>query len=326
MESQLTDPGLLLDGAVENRLCTDAAAAVFGPSGAEFWFAGERSSPDAFWDVASLTKIVTTTLAAMRATHRGELDLDQKVCEVLPEKVPGGDAVVMDLLRHTAGLPPSPVWDPESANRLLVCKPLSNGAERVYSCFSFLLLQCAIEHRCGRSLRELAEDAWRELGVEGVVWSAEGLDEVISARASGDPSVHDPSAERLGGAAANAGTFAQIGAVVEIGRWFLRCYLEGDRANPTYGQLVKPWASGRIGFDRHDGRATIGERWSLDTFGHYGFTGCSLWIDPHAARGAVLLTNRTALRPNTFTEIDALRTDWHEIAAMVGDSLGTTAR
>lgn len=326
MESQLTEPDLLLEQAVRCRLCTDAAAAVFDKDDVRFWFAGERSSPDAYWDIASLTKIVTTTVAAMRATHAGHLNLEHKVCEILPERVPSGDAAVLDLLRHTAGLPPSPVWDPSVADQLLVCKPLQANADRLYSCFSFLLLQCALEKTCDRSLRDLATEAWAELGIAGISWTADGLDCVISARSSGDPTVHDPSAERLGGAAANAGTFAQIGAVAEIGRWFLNSHLSGGDASPEFGSLVQPWASGRIGFDRHDGRATIGERWSPETFGHYGFTGCSLWIDPVAERGAVLLTNRTALRPNTFTEIDSLRTDWHEIAARVGDSLSSPVR
>lgn len=302
---------------------------------------------DTLFDLASLTKPLSTAILFMRAKEKVGFALSDPLGRFLPEAAPRTrELSLLDILTHSSGLPAIPALqrffpdpakiDPELAKRrLLEIEPeLPAGTQVVYSCAGYLLLGLALERITGLSLPELFK---RELALPlglssgaGFLPSA-GLREKAAAteycawrgrRMRGE--VHDESAYCLGGAAGNAGLFATLGDVSKIASIFLNEGRGASGESLLSPESLKLMSSSlteglnrrrAIGWAMHDAETLDGPDWPLDSFGHTGFTGTSVFIEPRSRLLVVALTNRVYFgREATADSMPRFRRDFHSAA------------
>ena len=308
------------------------------------------------YDLASLTKPLAGALLAALLESEGRLSFDDPLSRRLPEWSPHGEAAritLLDLLTHRSGLP---AWNPlyihasdrTSCAEWLERQPLERppGTRVVYSDPGYILLGLALERAAGAPLDRLfADRVAGPLRLTGLLFrpgpalrrqvaatEAGNRRERLLAGAEGDRyngwrtdvawgEPHDLNARMLQGVSAHAGLFGTARAVYSVAREFLGCGsgLLGDRQRGLFRANLTPG----LGQDRSLGfllasgaGSSAGAGMSRGSFGHTGFTGTSLMIDPDARRVYVLLTNR--VHPE-FREINmnAIRRGFHEVAAAI---------
>lgn len=281
----------------------------------------EVEASDVF-DLASLTKVVATTTAIMRLVDTGQLELDQKVSKYFSEFSEGKkkQVTIGNLLLHNSGLPPFRVYvdSLKSENKILEAvknEPLVNepGTKYVYSDLGFILLGEIVEQVTGEPLdRYMRNNFYYPLGMSSTFFNPEKMGSWFTRRippterdtvfrntmVQGE--VHDERAWYLNGVAGHAGLFSNATdlsifaqMLLSEGNYAGRQYLEPGTIQ-TFITDQSPQNSRGYGFDRKsEGFSTAGTRTSPLTFGHLGFTGTSLWIDPERDMAIILLTNRT---------------------------------
>ncbi|MBI4161157.1 MAG: beta-lactamase family protein [Acidobacteria bacterium] len=308
---------------------------------------------DTIFDLASLTKPLATTLIAILLSEAGVVDLAGRVRDHFPEFDGGGRGEVRlrDLLLHRSGLP---AWTPlylgdggrDGAIRRLLGLPLEAppGRRVVYGCPAFLLLGIVLEKVSGRGLDRLFRErvaAPLRLRHTGFLPGA-GLRDRIAATERGAAfergragaagagwrgwrtemiwgEVHDGNAHGFGGVAGNAGLFGTAPELIRLAREFTAAgtglvpekWRRSFRRNatPGKGEARSPgWQLAASGGSAGHGVLPAA------SFGHTGFTGVSLWVEPGRSRIYVLLTNRVhpEARP---TDMNAVRRDFHRAAA-----------
>src|SRR5271154_88886 len=309
--------GVLLDGKV---VALDAVG--------RFTFEDDSPEikPETVFDLASVTKVIATTAAAMLLFDRGVLDLETPLGEILPGfvigRTPGSgkERVTMRmLLAHSSGLPGyARLFEQHiSANGLLrACMQMpleaAPGGRAEYSDIGFILL--------GKALEVLAGDLtgrffWREiatpLGLETARfcppqdWQEHippTEDDRVYRRRVIQGEVQDENCHAMGGVAGHAGLFSNALDVLR----FAACILDEGRAphgrplfQPETARLFAPRQSEpagttrALGWDTRSEPSSSGKYFSPRSIGHLGYAGTSLWIDPERKLAAVLLTNRT---------------------------------
>lgn len=283
------------------------------------------------FDLASVTKPVTA-LALARLARSGALGRGEMLADVLPALAATRSArVPLDLFSaHRAGLAAHiEIFAPlregraiDPAAALVTCadsrrddcegEPPAGGFPPIYSDMGYLLLGAAIAARGGDDLdrvldREVMATLGLGLGSARALRARGGFDdrvaptEVVAFRGGAvRGAVHDENAWAISGDAASghAGLFGDVASVVDLGVAIVDAlggrrpeWLSPDDLAPLL--RARPGGSLLAGFDRRSGDApTSGRRFGPSTFGHLGFTGTSLWVDPDAALVGVLLTNR----------------------------------
>lgn len=288
------------------------------------------------FDLASLTKPLYVTAAAMLLHQGGRLDLDARAKDIWPEFAGEGmEAItIRHLLRHDSGLPaylrieegsPTP---PEAAALLLqrLHMPLGYppGGETVYSCLNAIYLEAILnEIVMGDVYGFVAQRLYDPIGMTPL-FNPGDIDRkrcaptvVIEpwrqdvAKRNGHPyaarqkylqgEVHDPLAYLQGGASGNAGLFGTVKDVAVFAQEVLRAWHGSGKVlgQETIQRFTAPDAPGKrpLGWDiKAPEGSSAGSLFGPRTFGHTGYTGTSVWIDPEAAVFAVLLTNR--IHPN----------------------------
>jgi CubicO group peptidase (beta-lactamase class C family) len=327
------------------------AAVVVGRKGAAVWQKGfghldwrstsARISPNnTIYDLASLTKVVGTTTAIMVLYDEGRIDLDAPVSTYVPAFA-GGEkdrVTIRLLLEHRSGLPASrDLWriarTPDEARRAVIesqlaCKP---GNCYIYSDLGAIMLGFVVESITGMGLDEFLEErVFTPLGMEDTHFkpSAELRDRIAPTEVTpprGYPlrgEVHDENAYALGGVSGHAGLFSTA-ADLSI---FAQMMLNGGEyngvrivADSTIALFTKRAAGNRaLGWAVGDGTGGSGRYLSDHAYGHTGYTGTSIWIDPEREMFVVLLTNRVhaarARRPAKV--ISDVRADLADAAAL----------
>jgi serine-type D-Ala-D-Ala carboxypeptidase len=277
------------------------------------------------WDLASLTKVVGMTSAVARLVGAGRIRLDAPVQRYLPEWTgPGKERVtIRHLLTHSSGLPSwRPLYkeatSPESARALVLATPLDTlpGVRFVYSDLGAILLGFVVERVSGTTLDQyLASRVWRPLHMRDTRYRPDStlLDRIAPTEI--DPwrqrhlrgEVHDENAFALGGVSAHAGLFSSARDLARFARMYLqRGVLDGQRVLEartvaTFTRVQDTTISRRaLGWETPTGSNSAGHEMSTRAFGHTGFTGTSLWMDPERDVFVVLLTNRVnPTRQNT---------------------------
>jgi CubicO group peptidase (beta-lactamase class C family) len=270
---------------------------------------------DAMYDMASLTKVVATTTLAMMLEDQGKLDLNQTVASYVPEfnSPDRAGITVKMILTHTGGLEADVPHVRTYANRQMIfdstnLRPLkyAPGTGMIYSDLDLIMVQTVIERIAGRPLDSLAHDwIFAPLGMNNTMFNPDTLLKDRIAATERDSvrgliwgTVHDPTAWVMGGVAGHAGLFssARDAAV------FTQMLLNGGEYNGV--RLIKPttvarWSamqgpaySRALGWDTPAGSSSAGQYFSPRSFGHTGFTGTSIWVDPVKELFIVLLTNR----------------------------------
>ncbi|MEU6769630.1 serine hydrolase domain-containing protein [Streptomyces sp. NPDC046853] len=293
------------------------------------------------WDLASVTKPVVG-LVVLALAERGALSLTDPLEDLLPD-YRGTDKAritVGQLLAHTSGLPGStPLYRDHPTRRELLdgvrALPLATrpGTAVWYSSAGFILLGLLAEVAGGQPLDILVTQLVAEpLGLTGLAFAprGEGREHAVSTEhcdwrghvVTGE--VHDENAVVLGGIAGHAGLFAPLRDLERLGTALVRGG-DGLLGPGAFTQMTKCHTEGLnlrrcLGWQGQDPVASpVGGAMGADSYGHTGFTGTSLWVDPAAGRFHVLLANRVHPRRDG-RRFPAVRRAFHHRAARLSAS------
>jgi len=284
-----------------------------------------RPTPSTIYDLASLTKIIATTSLMLRLVDQGRVALDAPVVRYLPEwRGPrASDVTIRQLLTHSSGVAAWRAFYKEATDRadaraqlMLVGPDAPPGTRYVYSDMNFMLLGMVAEKVTGlpldsafqtmvaRPLR-LADTRFRPDSSLRPRIAPTEFDPWRQRQARGE--VHDENAFRFDGVSGHAGLFSTGDDMARVARlWLNGGELEGTRLASTrtidrFTQAQDTLLSRRaLGWETPTGSNSAGHRMSARAFGHTGFTGTSIWIDPAQDLFVVLLTNRVnPTRQNT---------------------------
>ncbi|MDB4875538.1 MAG: beta-lactamase [Gemmatimonadetes bacterium] len=288
--------------------------------GATDWDPSSDAVTDStLYDLASLTKVIATTTAAMILEEEGRLDIARPVHDYVPDfnapdKAP---ITVRMLLTHSGGFEAGASLYTRARGRaeylaLINARPLryAPGTQTVYSDWDMVILQAVIERIAGQTLDQfVAARVFAPLGLRDTRFNPDTADAALRRRIAAtaiDTSrggllrgvVHDGNAWALGGVSGHAGLFSSArdlavfaGMLLDGGSYGgVRILRPETIARWTARQ--SPMSSRALGWDTPAPAASSGHYFSPRSFGHTGFTGTSLWIDPERGVFVVLLMNR----------------------------------
>ncbi|MBL8060452.1 MAG: beta-lactamase family protein [Chthonomonas sp.] len=323
----------LLREGIEARAFAGAAYAVISPTAEVRGYVGtmtyESNEPiqkESLFDLASLTKVLVTTTSALCQASDGALNLNDRVQQLVPEFLgEGKDRVtIRHLLQHNSGLPPHrDFWKLPETQRweAILNEPLEAlpGQRTAYSCVGFLVLQQVIQSLTG----EHYDDAWTwpfhrvasALGAD-VLFNPSKKERCVPTEGGLQGVVHDENSRSLGGMTGNAGLFGTLDGVTRFARLF--CTGEPSVINHRLHDhwrmqqpAADPTSTRALGWDTRS--PSLGSLFGIESYGHTGFTGTSIFIDPKAQVAAVLLTNRIyPTRENA--RLQAIRPRFHDLA------------
>lgn len=268
------------------------------------------------YDMASLTKVVATTTAAMLLEEDGLLDIERTVASYLPEFDAPDKAVitVRMLLTHSSGMKQNrPLWREFRTHaeflRAITGHPLGYvpGERSDYTDWNMMVMQAIIERVGGKRLDSLLQErVFGPLGMRDTYFSPPaGLKARIAPTEIQDfrgglvwGVVHDENAWMLGGVSGHAGLFSSARDLATFAQMMLN---GGEYAGRRVlkPQTIARWTarqrkdgSRALGWDTPAPRSSAGRYFSTRSWGHTGFTGTSIWVDPEKQLFVVLLTNR----------------------------------
>lgn len=307
----------ILNQAIDAGLFPAAAAAVgcgdrvlAAHTAGRLWLHdGPPVTVDTRFDMASCTKVMVPTLLALMAMEQGTLTLDDTIGRFLPAPRNRAGITVRQLLTHTSGINPHVLLeeytkDPADVARVILDLPLEGpaGIPR-YSCLGFIVLGKMLETVYGRPLDYLARELiFAPLGMADSGYCPEGGN-IAATEVDPDTGqalvgvVHDENARFMGGVSANAGLFSTLGDTARFSAMLASggaglispAALQAAIINRTPGQ------ESHRGLGFHLGGTEgcfLGDLLPPSSFGHTGFTGTSIAVDPTTGFYAVLLTNR----------------------------------
>ncbi|MCC5912914.1 MAG: serine hydrolase [Balneolaceae bacterium] len=295
-----------------------------------------QTAPNTVFDLASITKAMATTTSIMKLVDDGRISLDDPVYQYIEEFDEGEkrDVTIRHLLLHTSGLAAFRVYVDELQTRDEIVKavrnePLENtpGEEYVYSDLGFILLGEIVHEVTGTRLDRFARNHFfYPMGLSSTHFNPKRVGRWVSNRippteidvsfdrgtVQGD--VHDERAFFMDGVAGHAGLFS---TAREIASWSYMLLNGGKYGGHQYlsRETIDLFSGPRspvnhrgYGFDRKSGSAsTAGQLTGERTFGHLGFTGTSVWMDPDENIAIILLTNRTFPSREYGSDISRIR-------------------
>jgi serine-type D-Ala-D-Ala carboxypeptidase len=342
------------------------AAVVIGRRGATVW---EKGFGNLTWsgksavvpsrtiyDLASLTKVVGTTTAIMILYDQDRIELDDRVSRYIPEFSGGAkdDVTIHDLLEHRSGLPAGrDLWriaySPAEARRAAIATPLECLPRKclIYSDLGADVLGFVVEAVSGQRLDEfLDQHVFLPLNMRETFFRPHWTlrDRIAPTELTpprGYPlrgEVHDENAFALGGVAGHAGLFSTASDLAVFAQMMLNGgHINGTRimSDSTVARFTARTAARgtrALGWDTCGNDGSCGSYLSQRAYGHTGYTGTSLWIDPDRDLFVILLTNRVhAARARRPAKVIAdIRADIADAAALsirdFGDGLMTMPR
>jgi len=307
-------------------------------------------TPETIYDLASLTKVIGLTTAAMMLVDEGKLDLDAPVQRYVPafQGTNKERVTIKHLLTHSSGMP---AWRPlyaeaktrEEALALVDTTALLKqpGDTFVYSDLGAITVTQAVEAITGQRLNDFLDA--RLFGPLGMTstrflppesWRnriAPTENDTVFRHRLLRGEVHDENSGRLGGVSGHAGLFSTAPDLARFAQWLLDARLTPGRrpgvSRPqlspglvlqfTTRQNMPPGSSRALGWDTPSELSSAGTKMGPNAFGHTGFTGTSIWFDPDRNVFIILLTNRVnPTRANT--KILQVR---RRVADLVNDAL-----
>ncbi|WP_051933233.1 serine hydrolase [Massilia sp. BSC265] len=318
-------------------------------------------TPDTVFDAASLSKVLSTAPSVLLLAEEGKLDLEAPLVRYFPECANGGKETitVRQLLTHSsglpAGLPAKPAWEGKDAAHLLACTQAvthAPGSLFRYSDINYVLLGQLVERVAGMPLDRFAQQrifaplAMRDTGYLPLQRMAAARiaptrrgDGTADAALHGDlgpgqllqGAVHDPTVRRMGGVGGSAGVFSTARDVARFGRMLLGGgELDGVRVlSPESVRLLTTVQSPAglalrgmgMDIDSPYAQRPRGTVFPVGSYGHTGFTGCILWVDPQSRTFYVLLSNR--VYPDDKSNVLAL---YAELGTLSARAAGVTAQ
>ena len=313
-------------------------------------------SPDTIFDAASLTKVIATASSVLMLAEEGRLDLDAPLVRYFPECAGGGkDAVtVRHLLSHTsglpAGLPAKPDWRGDEHAHALACAQQTThppGTFFRYSDINYVLLGQLVRRISGMPLDVFAQRrifAPLRMRDTGYLPLARMPAAAIAPTQKGGPDglhgdlapgrllqgvVHDPTVRRMGGVAGSAGVFSSARDIARFARMLLNGgELDGVRVLGKDSVRLLTTVQTPPGIDALRGlgmdidspyaKRPRGTVFPVGSYGHTGFTGCILWVDPQSSTFYVFLSNR--VYPDDKSNVLPLYTELGTLAAQAAAS------
>jgi CubicO group peptidase (beta-lactamase class C family) len=302
----------------------------------------EPMTEDTIFDAASLTKVMATTPAVMLLIQRGQIELDAPVKTYIPEFTGDGkeEVTVRELLTHTSGLPPDietkSDWHGEAeAIRKACAEKLEHPPGTVfrYSDINFFMLGEIVQRVSHTPLEMFVQrEIYKPLKMKdtGYLPPADKLDRIAPTEVvNGKPwrgIVHDPTARKMGGVAGHAGLFTTASDMARYSRMLLDDGKLG-RVRLFKPETVRLMTTVQTPPNMEDKR---GLGWDIDTgfsgprgnifpigsYGHTGWTGGSLWIDPASKTFVIFLSNRN--HPTEAGNVLALR---HRLGTMAAETV-----
>ncbi|MGB2607180.1 MAG: serine hydrolase [Candidatus Sulfotelmatobacter sp.] len=306
----------------------------------------EAMTLDTIFDVASMTKVIVTSTAVMQLVEQGKVRLNDPVAKYLPEFAQNGkeDITVRQLLTHYSGLEPdldrkTPWEGKETAYRMAFAETPqdSPGSKFTYSDINFILLGALVESVSRETLDEYATrhifaplKMMHTRFVPPTALRAGWIEKIAPTQYDENEHmlrgvVHDPTARRMGGVAGHAGLFSTADDLAR----FAQAMLNGG------GGILSPLTVEKMTRPEQPPSAPVlrGFGWDIDSplssnrgdllpvggYGHTGFTGTSIWIDPTTGSYIILLTN--AVHPRGQSNAVALRS---KVATAVAAALPLT--
>ena len=308
----------------------------------------EAMTEDTIFDCASLTKVIATTSSLMKLFEQGKFRLNDRITDYIPEFQGGHSAITLrNLFTHFSGLEPDvPLKDPWTGYAKgieLACtfKPAGPpGVRYVYSDINFILLGELVHRLSGQLVSDYArQNIFLPLGMQETQFlPPAALRPRIAPTERETPNgaplrgvVHDPTARNMGGVAGHAGLFSTAADLARFAQMLLNGgELDGVRVvSPlTVAKFTEPQSPPDqpilrgLGWDLdspHSGNR--GELFPIGSFGHTGFTGTSIWIDPVSQTYVILLAN--SVHPTLRPAITPLR---GKVATIAAAAVGIAAR
>ena len=304
---------------------------------------GPRTSADSLFDLASLTKLFSGT-ALLALFDARAIALDDPIVTVIPEfagrDLRRAQTTFRQLLTHSSGLPAHVNFRDELGARAVVNRVCSTplvyapGTDVIYSDLGFMLVGEAIARLTRKPLEiALREIVMEPLGMTDVMFRPSGglIDRIASTENDAwrgrllRGEVHDENCWAMGGVAGHAGLFGSASSVADLAETYRLGGTLGTSVvlqRPTAMLAVRDHARSVDGEERRglawalkvSDSSSCGRRFSMKSFGHTGYTGTSVWVDPSRALAVVLLTNRVNVSRDP-EKIRALRIAVHDAIA-----------
>ncbi len=284
---------------------------------------------NSLFDLASVTKAFATTFCVMKLVDDGKLDIYKPVSYYLPEFAANnkGNVKVVDLLIHESGLQPyyTPFQNESRTHILDTIKALNlnyeTGLETKYSCLNLVTTMMVVESIIGEPMYKFySANFTKPMEMKRTMFrpNNEIKKECLPTTRNLQGVVHDPLARGLEGLSGNAGLFSTTEDLSKLCELLLnkgvykgKRYLS-DEVITEFTKQYSPQSSRAIGFDTRSGgsKSLSGKYFSDGTYGHLGFTGTSIWIDPVRKLYVIFLTNR--VYPNEKAHIGNTRREVHD--------------
>ena len=304
----------------------------------------ETMTVDTIFDCASLTKVIATTSSMMKLYEQGKFRLNDKVTDYIPEFQGGKSEITLrNLFTHFSGLPPdvplTTPWTGYETGIGLACtdKPTGPpGVRHVYSDINFILLGEIVHRLSGQMLSDYAkQNVFLPLGMKETMFQPPAslvprIAPTERLNKTGAPLrgvVHDPTARNMGGIAGHAGMFSTADDLARFAQMMI------DGGDVAGGRLFSPLTVAKftepqtppdqpilrgLGWDIDSPYSSNrGELFPIGSFGHTGFTGTSVWIDPFTKTYVILLAN--SVHPELRPAITGLRS---KVATIVAAAVG----
>jgi CubicO group peptidase (beta-lactamase class C family) len=312
------------------------------PVGRLDWAPSPPVDEHTMWDFASLTKVVGTTSAVMQLVGAGKISVDAPVQRYLPDwKGHNKEKVLMrHVLTHTSGLPAFKAYDqithdPDSLAKLMFATPLDTlpGVRMIYSDIGAYMFGRVVEQVSGQSLDQYLHDhVFEPAGMHETMFRPPFALFPRIAPTEYDSTqrhrlvrgmVHDERAYYLGGVSAHAGLFSSAHDLTRFAQMYLNGGAIGGKQILPKAQI--PIFTARqnddraLGWQKPNGTNSAGHLMSPEAFGHTGFTGTSIWMDPTNDVFIILLSNRVNPTRNN-SKIGRVRT---QLADAVMSQIGS---
>jgi uncharacterized protein YbbC (DUF1343 family)/CubicO group peptidase (beta-lactamase class C family) len=302
--------------------------------------AREPMTVDTIFDAASLTKVVATTSSVMKLFEQGKIRLDDPVTKYLPEFQEGHSPItIRNLMTHFSGLRPDvdlkPAWSgyETGIHRALIDKPAGPpGVRFVYSDINFILMGEIVHRLSGQMLSDFARaNIFEPLGMKDSTFQPPAALRPRIAPTEIDPTtgrplwgvVHDDTSRYMGGVAGHAGLFTTADDLAIFAQMLLdlgqgngtRLFspLTIEKFTTPESPADQPILRG-LGWDIDSPYSSNrGDLYPIGSFGHTGFTGTSMWMDPVSRSYVILLTN--VVHPHRGKSLSSLRSRLATIAA-----------
>ena len=307
----------------------------------------EPMTVDTIFDAASLTKVIATTSCVMKLFEQGKIRLNDPVTKYLPEFQGGSSEItIRNLMTHFSGLRPDldlePAWSgyETGIQRALIDKPAgAPGVRFVYSDINFILMGEIVRRLSGETLPEFArETVFAPLGMHETMFQPPAALRPRIApteldKATGQPLrgvVHDDTTRYMGGVAGHAGLFTTADDLAKFAQMLLDLG-EGNGTRLFAADTVQKFTSPQspadqpilrgLGWDIDSPYSSNrGDLFPVGSYGHTGFTGTSLWIDPFSRTYVILLAN--SVHPHRGKSLVSLR---NRVATIAAANFGITA-